>query len=117
MLESDLLGHVRKTLQPVMISELDRLAAKFAHVRQARAVGAFGCLDLQDPKTGERPMQVGDPMPPPIANFKKAFNEEGLIGFVRPPQVHCAPPLVITEAELRDGFARLDRALSTLDVE
>merc|ERR1740129_982351 len=115
--ESDMLGHVQKTIQPIMISELNRLVEKYACVRQARAAGAFGCLDLQDPKTGERPMQVGDPMPAPIANFKKAFNREGLIGFVRPPQVHCAPPLIISEAELLDGFARLDRALGTLEAE
>lgn len=116
-LETDVLGHVQRTIQPVMISELNRLVEKYSCVRQARAAGAFGCLDLQDPKTGERPMQVGDPMPPAIANFKKAFNNEGLIGFVRPPQVHCAPPLVITEAELRDGFERLDRALGVLEAE
>jgi adenosylmethionine-8-amino-7-oxononanoate aminotransferase len=115
--ETDILGHINKSIQPVMISELNRLVEKYDCVRQARALGAFGCLDLQDPKTGERPMQVGEAMPPPIANFKKAFNEEGLIGFVRPPQLHCAPPLVITEAELRDGFARLDRALAVLEAE
>merc|ERR1719221_2132088 len=84
--ETDILGHINKNIQPVMISELNRLVEKYACVRQARAAGAFGCLDLQDPKTGERP-----------------------------PQVHCAPPLIISEAELLDGFARLDRALGTLE--
>jgi len=117
MLDMDLLGHVKNVIQPTMISELNRLVAKYSHVRQARAAGAFGCLDLEDPKTGERPMHVGDPMPPAIADFKKAFNNEGLIGFVRPPQVHCAPPLIISDAELRDGFARLDRALGSLGAE
>merc|ERR1712151_41123 len=117
LVSADILGHVQNTVQPVMIMELNRLAAKYTCVRQARAVGAFGCLDLQDPKTHEKVMQLGDPMPPAIANFKKAFNNEGLIGFVRPPQVHCAPPLIITEAELRDGFARLDRALGGLEAE
>merc|ERR1712232_12920 len=29
--------------------------------------------------------------------------------------VHCCPPLVITESELRDGFQRLSRALERLD--
>merc|ERR1719401_3275382 len=38
MLDTDLLGHVKKIVQPVMISELDRLVAKYSHVRQARAV-------------------------------------------------------------------------------
>eukprot|EP00913_Durusdinium_trenchii_P010084 g9457.t1 len=39
------------------------------------------------------------------------------IGFLRPPQVHCAPPLIISEGELRDGFQRLDRALNATAFE
>jgi len=115
MLDTNLLNHVQKTVQPIMISELNRLVDKYAHVKQARCVGAFGCLDLMHPKTGERVMQLGDPLSPQMAMFKKAFNDEGLIGFLRPPQVHCAPPLIVSEAELRDGFTRLDRALSSLE--
>jgi len=115
MLDIGLLEHVKGTVQPVMIEELNRLAEKYPHVRQARAVGAFGCLDLMNPKTGDRVMRLGEPMPPEMVMFKKAFSTEGLFGFLRPPQVHCAPPLIISENELRDGFARLDRALSVLD--
>lgn len=115
MLDIDALGHIQKTVQPIMIEELNRLVEKYPYVRQARVAGAFGCLDLQHPKTGERIMKLGEPMPPEMVKFKKAFNAEGLIGFLRPPQVHCAPPLIISEAELRDGFARLDRALSVLE--
>eukprot|EP00437_Effrenium_voratum_P004161 CAMPEP_0181424698 /NCGR_PEP_ID=MMETSP1110-20121109/14781_1 /TAXON_ID=174948 /ORGANISM="Symbiodinium sp., Strain CCMP421" /LENGTH=517 /DNA_ID=CAMNT_0023547869 /DNA_START=32 /DNA_END=1585 /DNA_ORIENTATION=- len=114
MLDSDILGNVQKVVQPIMIEELNRLVEKYDFVKQARCVGAFGCLDLINPKTGERVMQLGEPMTPEMQLFKKAFNDEGLIGFLRPPQVHCAPPLVITESELRDGFGRLDRALEKL---
>jgi adenosylmethionine-8-amino-7-oxononanoate aminotransferase len=117
MLDRDLLSHVQNTVQPVMIEELNRLVEKYPHVRQARCVGAFGCLDLQNPNTGEMIMQLGKPLPPSMVKFKKAFLDEGLIGFLRPPQVHCAPALIISEAELRDGFARLDRALAVLNDE
>ena len=48
---------------------------------------------------------------------RKAMREEGVYGLLRPPFVHCAPPLVINEEELRDGFARVDRALDVLDEE
>ena len=50
-----------------------------------------------------------------VAPFKRALSDEGLFGLVRPPLLHTAPPLVISEAELRDGFGRLDRALGVLD--
>jgi adenosylmethionine-8-amino-7-oxononanoate aminotransferase len=114
MLDRDLLGHVQNTIQPIMIEELNRLVEKYSHVKQARCLGGFGCMDLMDPSTGERVMKVGEPFTPEMLAFKKAFNAEGLIGFLRPPQVHCAPPLIISESELREGFARLDRALSVL---
>merc|ERR1712176_329267 len=76
IIDSDLLGHVQKTLQPIMIEELNRLVDKYAHVKQARVAGAFGCLDLIDPRTGERIMKLGDPLPPHVANFKRAFLAE-----------------------------------------
>jgi len=34
---------------------------------------------------------------------------------VRAPHLHVAPPLVISEEELLDGFDRQDRALHVLD--
>ncbi|CAK9036477.1 unnamed protein product [Durusdinium trenchii] len=114
MLDQKLLTHVQTVIQPIMIEELDRLVSKYDFVKQARCVGAFGCLDLIDPQTGERVMQLGEPLTKEMQIFKKAFNNEGLIGFLRPPQVHCAPPLIISEGELRDGFQRLDRALNVL---
>ena len=33
----------------------------------------------------------------------------------RAPQLHCAPPLIISEEELRDGWARAGRALEMFD--
>merc|ERR1712066_894490 len=107
----------KKTIQPIMLEEVNRLVGKYSCVKQGRVIGSFGFFELMNPKTGEKVMELGAPMPPAVANFKKAFNAEGLIGFVRPPQLHCAPPLIISPDELRDGFQRLDRALAVLEAE
>ena len=45
----------------------------------------------------------------------QAYTENGLIGLLRPPHMHVAPPLIITEEELLDGFERQDKALDVLD--
>lgn len=45
----------------------------------------------------------------------KAYTANGLIGLLRPPHMHVAPPLVITEDELLEGFDKQDKALYTLD--
>lgn len=34
---------------------------------------------------------------------------------LRPPHMHVAPPLIISEEELLDGFERQDKALDVLD--
>lgn len=119
MLEIDLVGHVANNVAPVMRSEVDRLAAKFpSSIGQARAVGAFGCLDLLDPRTGLPIQEVSGANcshPEAVATFKAQLRANGLYGFVRPPKFHCGPPLVITPEELKDGFARAERALEEYD--
>jgi hypothetical protein len=47
--------------------------------------------------------------------FEQAYTANGLIGLLRPPHLHVAPPLIISEAELLDGFDRNDKALYALD--
>jgi adenosylmethionine-8-amino-7-oxononanoate aminotransferase len=47
--------------------------------------------------------------------FSQAYTQNGLIGLLRPPHMHVAPPLIITEEELLDGFERQDKALDALD--
>ena len=37
------------------------------------------------------------------------------MGLFRPPIIHIAPPLVINEEQLKDGFERQHRALDVLD--
>jgi adenosylmethionine-8-amino-7-oxononanoate aminotransferase len=118
MLEIDLAGHVQKNLAPVMREGVERLASRFDSVGKARAVGNFGAVDLLDPRTG-LPIQqfsgAGCSHPEAVATFKAKLAENGLFGFVRPPIFHCGPPLVITPEELREGFARAERALEAYD--
>merc|ERR1719469_544964 len=116
-LDKDLLGHVQNTIQPIMLEEINRLVDKYSCVKQGRVIGAFGCMDLVNPKTGRSLVRLGEPLPEAAMKYKKAFNAEGLLGFARLPQVHCCPPLIISADELRDGFQRLDRALAVLEAE
>mmetsp|Transcript_123403 Transcript_123403/g.237908 ORF Transcript_123403/g.237908 Transcript_123403/m.237908 type:complete len:547 (+) Transcript_123403:86-1726(+) len=103
-----------KELQLVMLEEIDQIVAKHASVKQGRAIGLFGCLDLQDSR-GRHIQPLSGPSPPHVQDFRKALLENGLMALFRPPLLHCCPPLVITEAELRDGFKRLSAALMHLD--
>ena len=113
LIEKDLPSRAAQ-LEEVMVEEMQSIVEKHGSVRQGRAIGLFGCFDLVDEK-GTSIQKYQDPMPPKVQHLKRAMLEEGLIGLFRPPLLHCAPPLVIEEGELRDGFRRLDRALCVLD--
>jgi taurine--2-oxoglutarate transaminase len=117
MLDEDIVGRVQRETAPVMEAEMASLVEDFACIRQARAVGLFACCDLVSTKTGDRvaPMAGGGPNAEKVAAFKRALKEEGLIAFFRNCMIHVCPPLTITPEELRDGFGRLRRALSSVD--
>jgi len=112
-LKHDLAGKAA-AMEPIMVEELQKIVEKHRSVRQARAIGLFGCLDLVG-EDGNCLQEYQQPQSPNTQAFRKAMFENGLWGLFRPPLLHCAPPLIITEPELRDGFARLDKALATLD--
>eukprot|EP00439_Symbiodinium_sp_Y106_P035523 s1147_g4.t1 len=91
VLKENVLENVRN-LEP----ELQKLTLKHASVRQARAVGLFGCLDLQTP-IGQAVQRLGEPSPPAVQSLRKAMFDNGLFSLFRPPLLHCSPPLIINE--------------------
>jgi len=115
LLKHDLVGNAAR-LEPVMRECTDDLVASHPSVRQGRVTGLFGCLDLQG-VDGRYMQPLAGPPSPATQPFKRALMAEGIYGLVRPPLLHSAPPLVIDEPTLRDGFARIDRALHVLDAE
>lgn len=112
-IKHDLAGRAA-AMEPIMVEEMQRLVEKHPSVRQGRAIGLFGCLDLVG-EDGNCLQEYQQPQSPKTQAFRRAMFEHGLWGLFRPPLLHCAPPLVITEDELREGFSRLDQSLATLD--
>ena len=115
LIQHDLVGNAKR-LEPTMVECTRALVDAHPAVRQGRVAGLFGCLDLQGPD-GKYMQPLAGPPHPAAAKFKAALLDEGIYGLVRPPLMHTAPPLVIDETQLRDGFARVDRALHVLDRE
>ena len=97
-----------------MVEGVQSLMNNHPSVRGGRAIGMFGCLDLQQPD-GTQVQPLAGPPHPAVPAFKAALLENGISGFVRPPLLHCAPPLVTSADELKEGFSRIDKALTVLD--
>lgn len=113
LIKNDIVGHVAR-VAPVMEEGMKRLAENHPSIKQYRSIGLFGCFDTMNPD-GTCPQLQHEAANQAFATYKKAFNEAGLIGLLRPPLIHVCPPLIITEEELNDGFERHDKALDALD--
>jgi len=113
LLDKDLVGNAA-SLESVMKEEISKIQAAHPCVRQSRVLGLFGCMDLQN-RDGRYVQRMNEAPPPEVLKFKARLHELGIYAFFRSPLIHCAPPLIITEPELRDGFSRINEALDVMD--
>jgi len=102
------------SMQSVMREEMDRLTEKHPSVKTGRCIGLFGMMDVQKNAAGD-PLVPYNGSHPAMAKFGKALRDNGLFTFVRWSSFMCNPPLVITEKQLREGFAIIDEALAFTD--
>jgi taurine---2-oxoglutarate transaminase len=113
--EEDRLIENAKTVGQVLASLLGEMAAKHPCVGAVRSIGLFGAIDLVKNSTTREPMAPFGSSSPQMAALAKFFRDEGLYTFFRWHMFYVIPPLCITEQELREGFAIIDRGLALLD--
>ena len=71
-------------------------------------------IDLQKNSKGE-PLAPFNGSHPAMAALGKFFLDNGLFTFVRWGSFMCNPPLCITDDQLREAFAIVDRGLEITD--
>jgi len=91
------------------------LAARHPSVGAVRNIGLFGIVELtRNPATRE-PLAPFGGTSPEMKALDAFFRQEGLYTFMRWHTFFTTPPLCITEAELAEGFAIIDRGLEITD--
>lgn len=113
LIKNDIVGRVQH-LAPVFEDCMRTVADNHPSIKQYRSIGLFGCFDAQFPD-GSNPQLQHAALHKAFLEYKKSYADNGLIGLLRPPLLHVAPPLSITEEELIDGFERQNEALYALD--
>ncbi len=113
--EEDKLVARAKERGVLMRSLLEDLAAKHPSVGAVRSIGLFGIVELVRDKAKKVPLAPFAGSSPEMAALNRFFREEGLYTFVRWNTFFTNPPLSISEDELREGFAIIDRALAITD--
>lgn len=102
-------------LGPVLHKLLSDLGEAHPSVGQVRSIGLFGILELVRDRQTRQPMAPWNSSSPEMVALRKYCLEHGLYVYTHWHTVLVIPPLVISEEQLREGFAVLDEALRITD--
>ena len=84
-------------------------------VGEVRSIGLFGILELVKDRNTKEPMSPWNGSSPEMTALKKYCLDQGLFLYTHWHTVLIIPPLIITEEQLKEGFAVLDKALEITD--
>jgi taurine--2-oxoglutarate transaminase len=91
------------------------LQAKHPSVGAVRSIGLFGIVELIRNRKTRQPMAPFNGTSDEMAVLGRFFREQGLYTFVRWNTFFTNPPLCITEQQMREAFAIIDRGLEITD--
>jgi len=95
-----------------LLADLER---RHPSVGAVRSIGLFGIVEMVRDRKTRQPLAPYNGTSPEMAALGKFFRQEGLYTFVRWNTFFTNPPLCVTEEQMREGFAIIDRALDATD--
>jgi len=113
--EEDKLIENARRMGNVMRGMLEDLQSRHPSVGATRNIGLFGLVELVRNRETREPMAPFNGSSPEMQELGKFFRQEGLYTFVRWNYFFTNPPLCITETELKEAFAIIDKALEITD--
>ena len=116
--EEGIVDHARKLGSDVIGPALRKLADKHPSVGDVRGLGVFWALELVSDRETRKPLvpfNAKGADAAPMNEFAGACKERGLWPFVNSNRTHVVPPCTTTAAEIEEGVAILDEALSVAD--
>ena len=112
--DDDLIANTRR-MGALMRQLLKELEARHPCVGATRSLGLFGIVELIRNRSTREPLAPFNGTSPEMLALAKFFRDEGLYTFARWHTFFTNPPLCITEDEMREGFAIIERGLSLTD--
>ncbi|HEY7286418.1 MAG TPA: aminotransferase class III-fold pyridoxal phosphate-dependent enzyme [Vicinamibacterales bacterium] len=112
--EDGLLENARK-MGALMADLMTDLQLRHPSVGAARSLGLFGLIELVRDRAKKVPMAPFNGTSDEMAALGKHFRQEGLYTFVRWNTFFTNPPLCITEPQMREAFAIIDKGLEITD--
>jgi taurine--2-oxoglutarate transaminase len=99
-----------------LVGKFNKMMEKHQSIGEVRGKGLHWCIELvKNRKTREEMSEWNKPLSKPMAEVSTFLKQNGMSTFVRWNQVYVCPPLCITESELDEGLAIIDKALDITD--
>ncbi len=99
----------------IMRRMLTDLGEQHPSVGEVRSIGLFGVLELVRDRQTREPLAPYNSTSPEMVAFRDYMLEKGVFLYTHWHTVLIIPPLIITEEQLAQGFAVLDKALEITD--
>ncbi|PWJ45098.1 taurine---2-oxoglutarate transaminase [Quadrisphaera granulorum] len=94
---------------------LRELAERHPVIGEVRGLGVFWALDLVLDRETKEPIAPYGGTSEAMAVLVAACKANGVLPFTNYHRLHVVPPCTVSDAEVREGLAALDAALSTLE--
>ncbi|RPH56252.1 MAG: aminotransferase class III-fold pyridoxal phosphate-dependent enzyme, partial [Chloroflexi bacterium] len=102
-------------LGPVLHKLLADLGESHPSVGDVRSIGLFGIIEVVKDRKTKEPMAPWNGSSPEMTAFRKYCSDHGLYIYTHWHTALIIPPLIITEEQLKEGFAVLEEALKITD--
>ncbi|MEO5940044.1 MAG: aminotransferase class III-fold pyridoxal phosphate-dependent enzyme [Candidatus Limnocylindrales bacterium] len=102
-------------LDPVMRRHHEALAARHPSVGAHRNLGLFGILDLVRSRDPWTPLTPFNGTSDEMKAIGRSLRDNGVYTLIANNSIHTNPPLCVTEEQLDEGFAAIDKALDIAD--
>jgi taurine---2-oxoglutarate transaminase len=94
---------------------LSDLGEQHLSIGDVRNIGLFGIIELVRDRNTKEPLAPFDGISPEMAAFRKYMLDNGVFLYTHWHTVLIIPPLIITEEQLSEGMAVMDKALEITD--
>jgi taurine--2-oxoglutarate transaminase len=104
-----------RALGPVMRRHHEKLRAKHPSVGAIRNIGLFGIIELVRSRDPYTPMTAYNGTSDEMKAVAASVRDQGMFTMFHWNSISTNPPLIVTEEQLEEGFAIIDRALEPAD--
>jgi taurine--2-oxoglutarate transaminase len=118
MEDDQVIEHAAHIGTDVLGPGLHELASRHQSVGEVRGLGCFFAVELvKDPSTREGlvPFNAAGDAAKPMVEVVNACKSRGLWPFAHFNRIHMAPPLIVSDEEVRRALSILDEALEVAD--